>query len=179
MPHLDIYWATPAVFWPDSEAWLAAQKRELQATASAAQMDVHILSPIDTALEQKCCVDESIFLSNVAMIQQAACVIADVSPFRGLEPDVGTALQIGIATQMGKTVYLYSKHAEQSLQAAYQAQMNADGYVMFDGKPTQVEDFGHPVNLMLMHDMDGNTRKVYTSLQAAFAQVLSDLGKSD
>lgn len=177
MTSLDIYWATPAVFWPDSEAWVAAQKRELQDLARAQHTDLHVLSPIDTALEQKCCVDESIFLSNVAMVQQAACVIADVSPFRGAEPDVGTALQIGLATQMGKPVYLYSKHADVSLQAAYQAQMNGDGYVMFDGKPTQVEDFGHPVNLMLMHDLAGNKRTVFASLQAALQQMLSDMAK--
>ena len=54
------------------------QKRELQDFARAQNTDLHVLSPIDTALEQKCCVDESIFLSNVAMVQQAACVIADV-----------------------------------------------------------------------------------------------------
>ena len=72
MTSLDIYWATPAVFWPDSEAWVAAQKRELQDFARAQNTDLHVLSPIDTALEQKCCVDESIFLSNVAMVQQAA-----------------------------------------------------------------------------------------------------------
>ena len=107
MTSLDIYWATPAVFWPDSEAWVAAQKRELQDYARAQNTDLHVLSPIDTALEQKCCVDESIFLSNVAMVQQAACVIADVSPSRGPEPDVGTALQPALATQMGQHEYLF------------------------------------------------------------------------
>ena len=76
---------------------------------------------------------------------------------------------------MGKPVYLYSKRADVSLQAAYHAQMNGDGYVMFDGKPTQVEDFGHPVNLMLMHDLAGNKRTVFASLQAALQQVLSDM----
>ena len=44
MTSLDIYWATPAVFWPDSEAWLAAQKRELQDYARAQNTDLHVLS---------------------------------------------------------------------------------------------------------------------------------------
>lgn len=174
MRHMDVFWATPAVYWPDSEGYVTEQKQRLQAMALAQGLALQLLSPIDTALEAKCCVDESIFLSNVAMVQQAACVLADVSPFRGLEPDVATVLEIGLATQMGKPVYLYSNHAGVSLQAAYKPLMNADGYVPFAGKPTQVEDFGHPVNLMLVHDLQGNKRKVHASAEAALRQLVLD-----
>lgn len=171
---VDVFWATPAVFWPDSESWIAAQKAMLTQQALEQGVKLNLLSPIDTALEQECCVDESIFLSNVAMITQAHAVIADVSPFRSLEPDVGTVLEIGLATQLGKPVYLYSNSANLSLQDAYRSQMNAQGHVEFSGKPTQVEHFGHPVNLMLMFDLQGKKRKVYENLQDALRQILSD-----
>ena len=174
MPHIEIYWATPAVFWPESEAWIAKHKQPLQAQALAHGVSLNILSPIDTALEQEAASAEAIFLSNVAMIKQAQAVIADVSPFRSKEPDVGTALKIGIATHMQKPVYLYSSSAHLSLQDAYQSQMNAQGYVPFDGKPTQVEDFGHPVNLMLVYDLNGNKRTVHDSLQDALTACLQD-----
>lgn len=174
MHHLDVYWATPLVFSPQSEPIIAAEKQRLQAWAHEQGVALQLLSPIDTALEQNCCVDESIFLSNTAMIAQAQVVVADVSPFRSLEPDVGTAMQIGMATAQGKSVYLYSNQAQTSLQDAYQAQMDAQGYVNFNGHPTQVENFGHPINLMLMYDSDGTLRPVFNSLQDALVGILSN-----
>ena len=44
---------------------------------------------------------------NMKMIQECDIVIANVNFFRGLEPDSGTAFEIGYATGIGKKVISY------------------------------------------------------------------------
>ena len=48
-----------------------------------------------------------IYQANVALIQRADAVMANVNPFRGAEPDSGTAFEMGYAVALGKPVWAY------------------------------------------------------------------------
>jgi len=47
----------------------------------------------------------SIFQANLAMIDQAQAVIADISPFRGPNMDPGTAFELGYAHARGLPIF--------------------------------------------------------------------------
>ena len=81
--------------------------------------------------------------TNIEMIQRCTAVLANLNVFRGLEPDSGTAFEVGMAVGLGKPVWAYFDPVD-SLRAlvAHDAQgVDAQGFL--------VEDFGLPRNLML------------------------------
>ena len=84
-------------------------------------------------------------------IARCDVVVADVTPFRGVQPDPGTVLEIGFAHGAGKGVWLYSEEpiprlrdrlwAEGLISAYINKDRDRDGYL--------IEDFGLPVDTML------------------------------
>ena len=46
------------------------------------------------------------------MIQRADLVMANLNPFRGAEPDSGTAFEVGYAIACGKPVWAYTEQAD-------------------------------------------------------------------
>jgi nucleoside 2-deoxyribosyltransferase len=86
-----------------------------------------------------------IFAQNIALIERADIVMANVQNFRGHEPDSGTVFEIGYAVGKGKKVWCYNVPAQSLVQqiACDSAGLDADGHL--------VEDFGHARNLMIAH----------------------------
>lgn len=88
-----------------------------------------------------------IYRQNVALIRRADLVMANLNPFRGAEPDSGTAFEVGYAVALGKPVWGYLGDARPLIEqvpgqrAADGRQVDAQGYI--------IEDFGLPLNLML------------------------------
>lgn len=88
-----------------------------------------------------------IYQANIKLIEQADFVIANINPFRGKEPDSGTAFEIGYATALGKPVWAYTDQSmpliEQVKNTVVEdgARIDSDGYL--------VEDFGLNINLMI------------------------------
>lgn len=80
---------------------------------------------------------------NMAMIEQADAVIANLEAFRGAEPDSGTVFEMGVAVALKKPVFAYfENHAPLRNQIHTDANgLCKDGFF--------VEDFGLPRNLML------------------------------
>lgn len=91
------------------------------------------LYPLDNECENA----KEIYEGNIALIQSADFVIANVNAFRGFEPDSGTAFEIGYAAALGKKV------------AAYLTQTRPMVEWVVDNNGYSVEDFGYPVNLMI------------------------------
>lgn len=81
--------------------------------------------------------------ANMGMLAVADIVIANLSNFRGSEPDSGTVFEVGVAISLGKPVIAYFPDQGSLRQ---QVQTNAQGLCP-DG--LFVEDFGLPRNLML------------------------------
>ncbi|OSI12170.1 nucleoside 2-deoxyribosyltransferase [Neisseria canis] len=94
----------------------------------------------------------TIRLANEEMIRRCDAVIANLSPFRGEEPDCGTAYECGFARALGKPVLVYTDNpAEQTAKyAGFDFNREAaDGRFAY----SEVEDFALPFNLML-YDAD-------------------------
>lgn len=128
---MKIYMAGPDVFHP--------QAREIGAVFRTWGRDnnVDTLYPfnpsgLDDATE--------IYENCIRMLEQADAVVANISPFRGVHMDPGTAFEIGYARAKGKPVYLYSNYLK-SLRSRVGAATDAGGY--------EVEDFGLVENLMI------------------------------
>lgn len=96
-----------------------------------------------------------IFEANVDMIRRSDVVIANLTPFRGVSADVGTAVEVGLAFAMGKTVHGYSNaptslfHRTASHGGAGDPERRSDGFAYHpDGM--SIEEFGLADNLMLI-----------------------------
>lgn len=89
-----------------------------------------------------------IYEANTQLIRQADAVMANLNPFRGAEPDSGTAFEVGYAVALGKPVWAYIDDDASLVQRVAVAKddhpprhLDAQGYT--------VEDFGLSLNLML------------------------------
>ena len=107
------------------------------------------LYPLDNAAPQQlsgAALADWIYQANIALIEQADCVMANLNPFRGLEPDSGTVFEVGYAVAKGKPVWAYTEQVQPLVaQAGVQSQ---DGHVV-DAQGYTVEDFGMNLNLMI------------------------------
>ncbi|MEL6318056.1 MAG: nucleoside 2-deoxyribosyltransferase, partial [Pseudomonadota bacterium] len=79
---------------------------------------------------------------------------ANVTPFKGLECDAGTAFEVGFAYALGIRTYLYSGF-DQSIQRRHERLQHALEAVeavapFFDFARFEAEDLGAGVNLMLL-----------------------------
>ncbi|MGE6388867.1 nucleoside 2-deoxyribosyltransferase [Pseudomonas sp. NPDC078416] len=101
--------------------------------------------------------------ANIAMIKGCDAVLANLNPFRGAEPDSGTAFEAGMAVALGKPVWVYFA-AKGSLRE--QIAHDAAG---FDTLGFQVEDFGLPRNLMLACTWAGSSETAENAIESLAA----------
>ncbi|WP_281078175.1 nucleoside 2-deoxyribosyltransferase [Variovorax paradoxus] len=87
-----IYFAGPDIFEVDARERLG----RLQALATAHGLQG--LVPVDEAGDDERAANAArICLANLALLRQADAVVANLRPFRGLEPDSGTVFEVGFA----------------------------------------------------------------------------------
>jgi nucleoside 2-deoxyribosyltransferase len=89
-----------------------------------------------------------IYQANVDLIRRADMVMANLNPFRGDEPDSGTAFEVGFATALGKPVFAYVDQVESLVQRVAIGERE-DPPRHVDAAGYTVEDFGLNLNLML------------------------------
>ena len=139
---MKIYLAGPDVFRPDALSWAEFARALLSDHGHQA------LIPLDNEETTA----EGIFKANLELISEADLIIAKLNPFRGLEPDSGTAFEIGCAIALGKRVIGYLADARPQLEKFVE---HFGGTVAKkDGRPIDpegmaIENFGLPVNLMI------------------------------
>lgn len=142
-----IYLAGPEVFLPDP---IAAGKRKAALCAAAGLEGVY---PLDNALpldglakvEQARLISES----NEALMRSCDAAIANLTPFRGVSADSGTAFEVGFMRALGKPVLAYANttltlHAR-SLVYRAGPRLPFD----FDAPGVAIEDFDLTENLMI------------------------------
>ncbi len=95
-----------------------------------------------------------IFRKNVALIDRADLVIANLEPFRGPSADVGTVWEIGYAFAQGKKVFAYSSMASHYL-TRVSPKKPVEGEDWIDQEGMLIENFGLFDNLMIHHSLDG------------------------
>ena len=90
-------------------------------------------------LDNECNSAEDIFFANIGLIRNCDIIAANTNPFRGHEPDSGTAFEIGFAYALGKKIYCYCEDLRSQREKLGETDEN--GFT--------VEDFGLPLNLMI------------------------------
>lgn len=145
------YLAGPEVFLPDSIG-IGARKKTI-----CRRYGIVGLYPLDQEIGALEGADaaRSIFAGNVAMIRKADVVIANLTPFRSISADPGTAFEVGMAFAHGRPVHGYSNHPaslfERTAAGAPRGSLPAapDGRLLHvDGMA--IEDFDLADNLMLI-----------------------------
>lgn len=145
-----LYIAGPDVFEPDP----VGVGDRLKTVARAHGFEP--LYPMDNALPAHTN-DPSrwIFEANAQMIREADVVVANLNPFRGAEPDSGTVWEVGFACGLGKPVVGYLRSSESMVRRALAMENRPlpDSLPYVDSTGRFIEDFGHPLNLMLVHSL--------------------------
>ncbi len=111
-------------------------------------------------LDNECSNAEEIFSANIGMIQDCDIIAANMNCFRGLEPDSGTAFEIGYAYALGKDLYCYLSDNRTLREKIGEK----------DAQGMWVEDFGFPLNLMISVP----SRLIYGSFEACIRQIRYD-----
>jgi nucleoside 2-deoxyribosyltransferase len=139
---MKIYFAGPDIFRPDVLEWA----REVHILAAAHGHEA--LLPF----EQEHATPEDIFRANIELLRSADAVIANLNPFRGIEPDSGTCVEVGYALALGKPVVAYiaqDKTLAERIAGQQGAALNDTNGQPRDRRGLAVENFGLPLNLML------------------------------
>jgi nucleoside 2-deoxyribosyltransferase len=145
---MKIYLAGPDVFLPNSAEVLAAKStlvREAGLTPLApgdAQVD-RSLSHFD----QGCAISEV----DEDMMNRADAIIANLTPFRGVSADPGTAFELGYMAARGKAVFAYTNEVRpltDRIRSALGAEDDGSGQLR-DRDGHAVESFAMADNLML------------------------------
>ncbi len=141
-----IYIAGPDVFEKDS---IEIGKRLVELCKQYGYEGLYPLDNIVDFSQEKHKIAQDIFEANAAMIQEADIVIANLNAFRGKEADSGTVWECGYAYGLGKKVYGYMDTLQDYIENfSEDEKFEKDGFFI-DDKERLIEDFAHPVNLML------------------------------
>lgn len=135
---MKIYLAGPDVFRPDVLEW-AESARE-----TCRRYGYEALIPVDHGETEA----PRIFQANLDLIRKAQIVVANLNPFRGVEPDSGTCFELGYALALDKKVCGYVARME-TLKARVHRIEGGDPESVHDNHGMAIENFGLPLNLML------------------------------
>lgn len=145
-----IYLAGPDVFRADAQAH-AGRLKDL----CAARGFVGVFPLDEEAVADGEPLSRAIFRQNVKLIDGCDAVLANLTPFRGVGADAGTAWELGYAFAAGKRVHGYSAAADDlaaRTRAAFPATRDA-GRGWVDASGDMIEDFGLAENLMLIESI--------------------------
>ncbi|MEG3617283.1 nucleoside 2-deoxyribosyltransferase [Magnetovibrio sp. PR-2] len=147
---MKVYLAGPDVFLPDAKAYGEALKAKCAAAGLVgvfpldAGLDLSGLSKKDAA--------DKIYQANLAQIADCDAVLANMTPFRGVNMDTGTAFEMGYGLGLGKRVVGYTADPSKYLdrvKANLLVIQDVDGQT-WDADGLLVEDFDVPDNLMMV-----------------------------
>jgi nucleoside 2-deoxyribosyltransferase len=137
-----VYFAGPDVF---SRSYGAFKK---MVAADCAELGLEPLFPGDevTGIDPA-----AIFRDNLALIDRADAVVANLNPFRGAEPDSGTVFELGYAYARGKRLFGYVEVAETNVDRLERIDgpITRYGSDVLDRQGNKIESFGLPMNLMI------------------------------
>ena len=132
-----LYLAGFDIFRPD------AKEHGLRLKELCAQHGFEGAYPLDTEVPAGVTKGERaqwVYKADIDLLDGSDGVLANVNPFRGLEPDSGTAFEIGYAIARGKPVWAYTEAAPVR---------DRLGGALVDSEGFEVEDHDLPVNAMI------------------------------
>lgn len=167
---MKLYLAGPEVFLDDARE-IGRRKQAL--CAAYGFTGLYPLDPAPDAGDGRG--SAAIFAANLGLMRQADALIANLTPFRGLSGDVGTAFEVGFCAALGKPVMAYSAvPGEMKARALAQIGPAAGAAPSLLADGFHVEDFGHFDNLMLAEAVSAAGLAVVTAERAS-ADPLRDL----
>jgi len=146
-PRKRIYLAGPEVFLPDAMA-VGRAKADM-----ASEAGFEGLFPLDQQLgldglpklEQA----RRISLANEALMRSCDLLIANLTPFRGVSMDAGTAFEVGFMRALGRPVLGYSNVPGDYRRRAEAFRARGIPQGDSDAPGVEIEDFGMGENLMI------------------------------
>jgi len=142
-----IYLAGPDVFFRNAGEIFARKKK------ICAEHGLEGMSPLDNEIDPAAPgAADSISQANESLMRSCDALIANLSPFRGISADVGTAFELGYMRGLGRVIAAYSNDArdmrDRVATGLAGVRLGADG-VLYDADGSFVEHFGFHDNLML------------------------------
>ena len=114
------------------------------------------LIPLDNDITEGLGISNRIYKANIAMIEQADGIIANLNAFRGKEPDSGTVFEVGYGVAKNKKIVGYTSIEDWKTHIIGDQKSQILTRGLFDSMLNQqpvdefnVEDFGLPLKLML------------------------------
>jgi nucleoside 2-deoxyribosyltransferase len=147
MPLPRIYLAGPEVFLPDAVA-MGARK-----AAMCTQHGLEGAFPLDAQLDlaglPKAEAARRISEANEGLMRSCAALIANLTPFRGVSMDAGTAFEVGFMRALGRPVLGYTNVVADYRARAEVYRSAPPPLPDFDHPEAEVEDFDGAENLMI------------------------------
>ena len=145
-----IYLAGFDVFYKDAKERFEKMRKLCKLTGYEA------LIPLDNDITEGLGISNRIYKANIAMIEQADGIIANLNAFRGKEPDSGTVFEVGYGVAKNKKIVGYTSIKDWKTHIIGDQKSKVLTRELFDSMFNQqpvdefnVEDFGLPLNLML------------------------------
>lgn len=151
-PTHKVYIAGPEVFFPNGSEQMA-RKGQLAldygfypSTMAEDALDPNGVTPFAFGCQ--------ISAANEKMMREADLVIANLTPFRGISADIGTAFEVGFMCALGRPAFGYTNTAKLYFDRLsddyYQGQSSKDANGIIRGSDgLMIEDHGMVDNLML------------------------------
>ena len=169
---LRIYLAGPEVFLPNARD---VGQRKIRLCAAAGYEGVF---PLDQELDltglPKREMARRISMANEGLMRSCDLVIANMTPFRGVSMDAGTAFEMGFMRALGRPVLAYSntpRDYRTRAEAHRRHEALADDC---DHPAVEIEDFDLPDNLMMAVSVLESTSQIYV-FDPADADRMTDL----
>ena len=184
-PAYFVYLAGPEVFLPNAQEAGEEKKRTIERLNASQDWPLKLvgLYPLDNEIPDFAPNRETglaIYRANIAMMDRADAVVANMVRFRGPGMDGGTAFEMGYMRGLDKPVFAYYDaepfygHAEPAGlypdrvrrlvgQSAENTAMDVDGLL--------IEDFGMADNLMMIGALDDSGGSLQTSFEQALLRV--------
>ncbi|MGE3915753.1 MAG: nucleoside 2-deoxyribosyltransferase, partial [Hyphomicrobiaceae bacterium] len=142
-----IYLAGPEVFLPDAMDVGRAKAEMARAAGLEGLFPLDQQLPLDglPRLEQA----RRISLANEALMRSADLLIANLTPFRGVSMDSGTAFEVGFMRALGRPVLGYTNVPGDYRRRAEAFRARGIPSADADRTDVEIEDFGLAENLMI------------------------------
>ena len=119
-----------------------------------------------------------LFEGNMERLRNADIILANMTPYRGDEPDSGSVFEVGAAVALGKVVVAYTPMATTTMHNDLESKYGVEKIVNDKGESilidkkfgVMIEDFESPLNLMISVPC-----KVLPDAESAIKQAIIDL----
>ena len=142
-----IYLAGPDVFLPNAKE-IGAAKAAICCEAGLVGVFPLDGPPVPQGLD-KATQARRIFEVCEGLMRDCDATIANMTPFRGVSIDSGTAYEVGFMRALGRPVFAYTNVVADLADRARWFRQAAPGLSDFDARDVEIEDFGLAENLML------------------------------